>query len=145
MGEYTIPIPKGNLVPNNYLEMTKNPDIYPEPEKFLPERFLKGDVVPETKAAASGCPFATGRAKAIEEGKAVVNEPFAAIPFGHGARKCVGKAFAELDMHLAVAALLRRYRVVYNGPDVKQIEQQQLRPAAEPMSPHFEFFPREFA
>lgn len=143
LGDYVIP--EGELVLINYLAMSKNPEIYPEPEKFLPERFLKaGDTVPETQAAATGCPFAAGRAKAIQNGNAVVKEKIAAIPFGHGARKCTGKAFAELDMHLALASILRRYRVEYNGPELEQVEKQLLRPV-EPIDQHFDFVPREFA
>lgn len=131
LGDYRIPA--GKLVLINYLAMSQNPELYPDPHMFLPERFFKNESSPV------GCPM---RQAAIDKGSAVVNDPFAAIPFGHGARKCVGKAFAELDVHLLTAALLRRYRIEYDGPELVQVEKNLLRPKT-PLTPHFRFVPRE--
>lgn len=41
-------------------------------------------------------------------------QPFAVLPFGFGARMCVGRHFAELEMCSAVAALIRNFRI--SGP-----------------------------
>jgi cytochrome P450 len=136
LGDYLVK--EGTMVLINYLAMTKDPSIFPEPHLFLPERFLK-EANPATAAAAShGCPF---KAQAIEDGKAVMNDPYAAIPFGHGGRKCVGAGFAAMDVHLAVMALLRKFKVEYDGPDLVQREDSLLRPV-EPISPHFRFVAR---
>ena len=56
------------------------PDVCPEPYAFRPERFL-GDGAPST---------------------------YAWIPFGGGVRRCLGAAFAEIEMRLVLAEILRR-------------------------------------
>jgi cytochrome P450 len=54
------------------------PDLYPDPRTFRPERFL------ERKYS-----------------------PFEYVPFGGGARRCIGAAFASYQMKVVVATLLR--------------------------------------
>jgi cytochrome P450 len=144
---------KGQLVLINFRAMAMNDRLYPSPEVFLPERFLKpgrggksgaaASAAAEGGAAARGCPFRSpARQAAVDRGDAVHTDPYAAIPFGHGARKCVGKAFAEMDIHLAAAAVLRRYRIEYDGPPLRVREESLLRPV-EPLTPHFKFVPRQ--
>jgi len=137
-------VPEGTLTLINYLEMTQDSQLFPQPHLFLPERFLKAPKNGKTQDedAAVGCPYHAEKTQAIEQGDAVCKSPYAAIPFGHGARKCVGKAFAEMDMHLAIAALLRRFKIEYDGPDLRQQERNLLRPV-ESLTPHFRFIPRD--
>jgi len=56
-----------------------NPDVYPGPLEFRPERFLDG--APET---------------------------YAWIPFGGGVRRCLGAAFAEFEMRIVLREVLLR-------------------------------------
>lgn len=56
-------------------------ELYPDPKTFRPERFL------ERKFS-----------------------PYEFIPFGNGARRCVGAALAQYELKLAVATLLSGYR-----------------------------------
>jgi cytochrome P450 family 110 len=77
---YTIPPGEGINASPLLLHMRE--DIYPEPERFRPERFL------ERKYS-----------------------PFEFIPFGGGARRCLGAAFAMYEMKIAIGTILRRYRL----------------------------------
>jgi cytochrome P450 family 135 len=56
-----------------------NPDLYPEPFAFRPERFL--EAAPET---------------------------YAWIPYGGGIRRCLGAAFAEFEMRIALREVITR-------------------------------------
>ena len=60
-----------------YLAHTR-PDVYDDPRSFRPERFL-GDAAPET---------------------------YSWIPFGGGTRRCIGAAFAELEMRVVIETIL---------------------------------------
>lgn len=57
-------------------------EVFPEPKLFRPERFL-------------GKTFS----------------PFEYMPFGGGARRCLGAAFAMYEMKIVLATLLQRYRL----------------------------------
>ena len=75
-------LPAGtDVTPAIWLAHTRA-DRYPEPFAFRPERFLDG--APST---------------------------FSWIPFGGGVRRCVGAAFAEMEMRVALTEILRRKRV----------------------------------
>ncbi|XP_034107978.1 probable cytochrome P450 301a1, mitochondrial [Drosophila sulfurigaster albostrigata] len=42
--------------------------------------------------------------------------PFASLPYGYGARMCLGRRFADLEMQILLAKLLRNYKLEYNHP-----------------------------
>jgi len=66
-------------------------DLYPEPHLFRPERFLEQQF-----------------------------SPYEYLPFGGGARRCIGLAFAQLEMKLAIAQILSNYELeLINTKDVK--------------------------
>ena len=72
-------LPEGtDVTPAIWLAHT-NPDVYPDPLEFRPERFLDG--APET---------------------------YAWIPFGGGVRRCLGAAFAEFEMRIVLREVLTR-------------------------------------
>jgi retinoid hydroxylase len=63
----------------------QDPNIYPDPQQFDPDRFDK--VRAEDK-----------------------QKPFAYAPFGGGVRECIGKEFARLEIKIFAARLLREYQ-----------------------------------
>src|SRR6185436_4271928 len=62
-------------------------DIYPEPHRFKPERFI------ERKFS-----------------------PFEYTPFGGDARRCLGSAFATYEMKIVLGKILSRHRLVLAEP-----------------------------
>ena len=39
--------------------------------------------------------------------------PFASLPYGYGARMCLGRRFADLEMQILLSKLLRSYKLEY--------------------------------
>jgi cytochrome P450 len=72
-------LPAGAVVAPSVYLVHQRPDLYPEPERFKPERF------------ASFKPA-----------------PWEWIPFGGGLRRCIGAAFAVYEMKMVLAAMLPR-------------------------------------
>ena len=68
----------------------RHPAFWPEPERFLPERFLaQGGTVPDRTAW---------------------------LPFGLGSRKCVGQELALVTMKCILITLLQRYHLAPHTP-----------------------------
>ncbi|XP_051801660.1 cytochrome P450 3A56-like [Acanthochromis polyacanthus] len=78
-----IVIPKGMVVMVPTWPMHRDPDVWPEPEKFKPERFCK-----ENKDSI---------------------DPYTYMPFGLGPRNCIGMRFALVMIRLALVEILRKY------------------------------------
>jgi cytochrome P450 len=77
-----LDLPAGtDVTPAIWLTHTR-PDVYPEPYAFRPERFL--DRAPST---------------------------YAWIPFGGGVRRCLGAAFAEMEMRVVLRTLHDELRI----------------------------------
>jgi cytochrome P450 len=75
-------LPAGvSVSPCIYL-MHRRPDVYPDPEAFRPERFI--DSPPGT---------------------------YTWLPFGGGIRRCLGAQFAQMEMKIVLATLLRDARL----------------------------------
>ncbi|MGK7894914.1 MAG: cytochrome P450 [Xenococcus sp. (in: cyanobacteria)] len=73
--------PETLLAPSIYLVHYRE-DLYPEPEKFKPERFLKRQF-----------------------------SSYEYFPFGGGNRRCLGYALAELEMKLVLASIISKYKL----------------------------------
>jgi cytochrome P450 len=101
LGPYRIP--KGALVIVSPYALHRRPDYWPEPEAFRPERFAP--------AASAARP------------------KHAYLPFGGGARICIGNAFAMMEHAIVLAAVARRWRLrAVPGREVKTEPRITLRP-----------------
>ncbi|KAF2098372.1 benzoate 4-monooxygenase cytochrome P450, partial [Rhizodiscina lignyota] len=91
-------IPEGINVGVSAFAIHHNPEYYPDPFTYRPERWIAGS-----------SPDATA------ESVAVAKRAF--CPFGIGSRGCLGKGFAYLELRLAVATILFNYDVRLDPED----------------------------
>jgi cytochrome P450 len=97
-------VPKGSLVFIAPYVVHRRPALWPDPERFDPERFSAS----QTAARAR----------------------FAYVPFGGGPRQCIGNQFAMLEATLILASLARRFRVeVLSGQRIRPEPLITLRPS----------------
>ena len=80
LGDYRIPQHFSILV--SLLQLHQDPDVYPDPERFDPQRFI------DNKA-----------------------NTFSLAPFGGGTRRCVGAAFANMEMDVVLRTVLRNVTI----------------------------------
>jgi cytochrome P450 len=90
IGGYQLPAGV-SVAPCVYL-VHRNPEIYPEPERFRPERFL--ETPPGT---------------------------YTWIPFGGGVRRCLGASFAQFEMAVVLKELLKRHQIRPANPKPERI------------------------
>jgi cytochrome P450 len=80
LGEWVIP--RGDSILVSIGQIHDNPDVFPDPERFDPQRYIGG------KPSA-----------------------FAWVPFGGGTRRCVGAAFANMEMDVVLRTVLRHFSI----------------------------------
>ncbi|XP_046629107.1 uncharacterized protein LOC124309484 [Neodiprion virginianus] len=85
-------IEKGTAIVIPVLGIQSDPDIYPEPEKFDPERFNEENVASRHQ--------------------------YTYLPFGEGPRNCIGMRFGLVQTKVAIISLLSKYRFK-PGPNLK--------------------------
>lgn len=90
VGGYTIP--KGTLILWSAHLAGRDAGAWTDPLDFRPERFVE----------------ATGEQKAVAD--------IAWVPFGRGARNCIGFALAQMELTLIVARLAQRLSISASGP-----------------------------
>ena len=78
----------GKVLMGNIFSVHQREDIYPDAKQFKPERFL----APERE-------FTGGEF----------------IPFGGGARRCVGEALAKFELKLVLATVVSHYQLTLAG------------------------------
>uniref|UniRef100_UPI00358E0A4C sterol 26-hydroxylase, mitochondrial n=1 Tax=Myxine glutinosa TaxID=7769 RepID=UPI00358E0A4C len=86
--------PKKTIFHFCHYAVSHDPENFPEPKLFRPERWLR----------------VAGR---------LPHHPFSSIPFGFGIRACLGRRIAELEMLLALSQILRAYEV-HPDPEEKE-------------------------
>lgn len=80
VGEWVIP--QGFSIMVSLLQLHQDPEVYPHPERFDPQRFI--DDKPSTLSW---------------------------VPFGGGTRRCVGAAFANMEMDVVLRTVLRHVTI----------------------------------
>jgi cytochrome P450 len=80
LGEWGIP--RGVSIMVSINQIHENPDVFPDPDRFDPQRFI------ENKPSS-----------------------FTWIPFGGGTRRCVGAAFANMEMDVVLRTVLRQFTI----------------------------------
>jgi len=84
-------IPHGYTVIANIVSAHRSDTAFPDATRFNPDRFLDG--VPDT---------------------------YSWIPYGGGTRRCLGAAFANMEMNVVLRTVLREYHLIPTGaPDEK--------------------------
>ena len=95
LGDWRLPAGV-TVAPCVYL-LHREPDIYPDPESFRPERFLGSS--PGT---------------------------YTWIPFGGGVRRCIGASFAQLEMKTVLATILRHARLRTTAAEPERIVRRAI-------------------
>lgn len=98
LGGYDLPAGAIIIISPNVFHY--DPRWWPEPEKFLPERFSKANE------------------KSIEK--------HAYLPFGGGPRVCIGNSFAEMEATLVLATLAQRYQLRLDPADQPVVPEPTL-------------------
>jgi sterol 14-demethylase len=85
-----VTIPEGSLVAISPPVSHAMPELFPDPERFDPGRYV--------------------------EGRAEDERPFAWIPFGGGLHRCSGSAFALMQLKAITMSLVRRFEFELGQP-----------------------------
>ena len=101
LGPYRIPS-GAHFFFSQYI-MGRDPQYFPDPLRFDPDRFT-----PENKAA---------------------RPKFTYFPFGGGNRQCIGESFAWMEGVLSIATIAQRWRMTYLGATPPEVQAKiTLRP-----------------
>lgn len=79
----------------------KDKQYYERFAEFVPERWLR------QLSEEDVCPHSLKQ-----------THPFSFLPFGFGARFCVGKRIAEMELEVFISRLLRNYKIEWNHADI---------------------------
>jgi cytochrome P450 len=85
------PIPKGSRLLYSIFLTQRHPDLWGQPDDFMPARFM-----PHTKHEHP-------------------HPHYAYLPFGGGARICLGVAYAQVETRVVLARVLQQFNVVKRG------------------------------
>lgn len=81
-------VPEGTMIIVQNQVACKQESNFPQADQFIPERWLQ-----EKKKSS----------------------PFTILPFGYGARMCIGRRLSETEIYVLTAKILRNYRIEYDN------------------------------
>ena len=84
-------IPKGSNLLFSMHEIHRHPDLWEDPDRFMPERFAEGNAQKHSAYY---------------------------FPFGAGPRMCIGNNFAMYEMILAISALMKKYKITTEKDEI---------------------------
>jgi cytochrome P450 len=97
-----FPIPEGSLLLAPQIAIHRDPRFWPNPDEFLPARFLPSRSPSEPSVAAASSPTDAERS---------ARPRLAYFPFGAGSRQCIGEGLAWMEGVLVLATIVRDWRL----------------------------------
>ena len=88
-------VPAGTQIMILSYVMSHDPDLFNQPEQFLPERWLKSNESNDF-------------------------HKFSSLPFGFGRRMCLGRRLAELELHVLLTHLVLNFHFKYPENEIMQ-------------------------
>jgi cytochrome P450 family 135 len=90
-------LPAGTVIAPCIYLVHRRADVYPDPYAFRPERFLEKP--PET---------------------------YTFLPFGGGARRCIGASFAQFEMRVVLQAVVARLQLEADQPERERVRRRSI-------------------
>ncbi|XP_039312340.1 probable cytochrome P450 6a14 [Solenopsis invicta] len=103
-----IRVPKGTLITIPMLGLHRDPSIYPDPNKFDPERFNANEIKKR--------------------------HHYAYMPFGEGPRNCIGMRFGLLQTKIGLVSLLSKYKFKLHSQTPVPLTYSERSPTLIPKS-----------
>ncbi|XP_053951150.1 probable cytochrome P450 12e1, mitochondrial [Anastrepha ludens] len=96
-------IPAGTDISIGANLLMRDERYVPQPDKFIPERWLRND-------------------KSAQALEGQISNPFLYVPFGFGPRSCVGKRIVNMELEITLARLVRNFHIEFNYPTENAFE-----------------------
>ncbi|CAK9304089.1 unnamed protein product [Gordionus sp. m RMFG-2023] len=135
LNEYDIPIK--THVQGSLYAMGRNKNLFDEPEIFVPERWSNENIT-STKDKNSDdyfqidnvnqrnlkCPFSSNNTKTQMNIKKMSKEisSFASLPWGHGARMCIGRRISEVEIYTVISNIIQHYEIETIGKHMEDVD-----------------------
>jgi len=107
-------LPEGVTVTPCIHLIHRRPDIYPEPRRFRPERFLEEEA-----------PVLAGTTTRLRS-SANAAGTYTWIPFGGGVRRCLGATFALFEMKQVLSSIVSRVQLRPATPDGERVVRRAI-------------------
>ncbi|CAH0560971.1 unnamed protein product [Brassicogethes aeneus] len=108
-------IPANSGIIMNFMDLHRNKDIYPDPMRYDPDRFLPEEVAKRPQ--------------------------FSFLPFSGGPRNCIGLKYATMVLKSSLANIVRNFKIstIYTSIHDLKLESSIVMTTAHPLDCHFTF------